>query len=146
MRRTHPPSVMIIGTKFIWLRVTVKQTRPLYRFSNRFYVRLNLKVCEFRGNFGGFFNYAHLPPMGDAPILSQVKGLMEIHNRGNFNEYTICGCEVMNLQIFSDQQKISFLGAFGWFFGHNSRECSQILFKFETIMKTNILHHIYHGF
>ena len=108
--------------------------------------RVKFESLWISWHFWGLFNYAHLPPTGDAPILSQVKGLMEIHNCGNFNEYNICGCEVMNLQIFSDQQKIPFLGAFGWFFGHNSRECSQILFRFETIMKTNTLHHIYHGF
>ena len=100
-----------------------------------------MKVCEFRDIFF-FFDCAHLPPMGEAPILCQMKGLMEIHNPGKFHDYSIFGCQVMNLQIFSGQQKIPFLDAFGLFFGHNSSEYSQILFKFETIVQTNIFHHI----
>ena len=52
----------------------------------------------------------------------------------------------MNFQMFSDQTKIPFLGAFGWFFGHNSPKYSQIHFKFGTVMQANILHQIYYGF
>ena len=76
-------------------------------------MRLKLKVCEFGDIFGVFFHHAQLPPVDDAPILSQNKGLMEIHNRGKFHEYTICGCQVINVQMFSHQQKRPFLGHFG---------------------------------
>ena len=93
-----------------------------------------------------FSVYALWRHMGDAPIFCQMKGLMKTHKCGKFHEYSICGFQVMNVQMFSEQQKIPFLGSFGWFFGHNSPKCSQILIKFGTVMQTNILHHIYYGF
>ena len=48
-------------------------------------------------------------------ILGHIKGLIEIHNRGKFHQYSICRCEVTYLQRFSEQQKIGFLAASGWF-------------------------------
>ena len=146
VRRTHSPSPILINTKVRWLRVTVQQTRPSQRFSNCFYVRLNYKLGEFHGIFQWFFGCALLRPMGDASIFAQMKGLMEIRNRGKFHQYSICGFLVTNVETFSNQQKIPFLDAFGWFFGHNPSKCCQILFKFGTITRTNILHHIYYGF
>ena len=71
---------------------------------------------------------------------------MEIHNLGNFHEYSFYGCQVMNVQMFSDKQKVQLLGSFGWFFGYNSRKSCQILSKFRAVMQTIILHHIYYGF
>ena len=101
---------------------------------------------EFHGIFERVFDHAHLPPVGDAPNLCQMKGLMEMHKCGKFHQYTICGSQVMNIEIFSDQPKIPFWGAFEWFFGHNSPTWSQIFSKFRTVMETIILHHIYYGF
>ena len=63
--------------------------------------------------FDGFLDHALLCPMDDVPISNQMKGLMEVHNRGKFHWRSICGCEVINFQMFSKQQKIPFLGAFG---------------------------------
>ena len=71
-------------------------------------MRLNLKVCEFGGIFRGVFDHAQLPPVSDAPVLCEMKGLMEIRKCGKFHEYTICGCQVINVQIFFDQQKVPF--------------------------------------
>ena len=87
---------------------------------------------HFFALFQRFFPHALLQPVGDAPIFCQIKGLMEIYNRAKFHEYSICGFQVMNVQMFSEQQKIPFLGALGWFFGHNSPKYSQILFRFGT--------------
>ena len=67
-----------------------------------------------------------------APIFCQIKGLMKVHNRGKFHQYSICGCQVMNFQMFSQQQKLPLQAASGWFSGHNSPKCSQILLKFGT--------------
>ena len=75
-----------------------------------------------------------------------IKGLMEIHNRGKFHEYTFYGSQVMNVQMFSEQQKVPFLGSFGWFLGHNSRKSDQILSKFRTVIQFIILHHNNYGF
>ena len=71
---------------------------------------------------------------------------MEIHNRGKFHEYSFCGCQVKNVQMFSDQQKVPFLGSFGRFLGHNSRRSGQILSKLKTVTETILLHNIYYGF
>ena len=53
-------------------------------------------------HFFGFFDHAQLPSGSDALILSQVKGLIESHSCGKFQEYTICGSQVINVQMFSD--------------------------------------------
>ena len=79
------------------------------------------------------------------PIFCQMKDLMKIHNGGKFHIYRICGCEVINFQIFSWRCSFHF-GHFGVFLSPNSPKCSQILFKIGTVMETNILHHIYYGF
>ena len=84
-----------LNTEVRWLGKTVKETRPLYRFSNYFCVRLKLKVHEFGGTFGDFFDHAQLLLVGDAPILWQMKGLMEIYKCGNFHGYSFCGCQVI---------------------------------------------------
>ena len=102
------------NTEVSLLVKTVKEIRPSQGFSNSFYVRLKLKVGEFAGIFGFFFDHTHLHPVPDAPILCQMKGLMEIHKCCKFHEYTICDCQVINVRMFSDQQKVPFLGAFSW--------------------------------
>ena len=54
--------------------------------------------------------------MSYAPIFGQIKGLIDIHKRGKFHQYSICRFEVICLQRFSEQQKVGFLAASGWFF------------------------------
>ena len=109
-------------------------------------MRLKSEVREFGGVFRAFFDHAHLPPVSDASIFGQMKGLMEIHNRGKFRAYTMCGSQVINVQMFSDQQKVPFWGGFGWFIGLNTPKWSQIFMKFATAMEGHILHDIYYGF
>ena len=53
--------------------------------------------------------------MIDAPIFCEMKGLIEIHKCGKFHQYSIFHCEVIYLQRFSEQQKVGFLAASGWF-------------------------------
>ena len=91
-------------------------------------------------------DHAQSPPDSNTWILCQIIGLMEIHNRGKFYEYTIYYCQVIKVQMFSHEQKRPFWGHFGWFLGHNFPKCNQILSKFGTVMQTIILHHIYYGF
>ena len=55
--------------------------------------------------------------MSNTPILGQMKGLMEIHNAVKFHQYSICGCQVMYFQKFSEEQRVQFLAASGWFLG-----------------------------
>ena len=42
---------------------------------------------------------------------------MKIHNRGKFHLYSICGCQVMNFQMFSWQCSIHKMVLLGGFFG-----------------------------
>ena len=53
--------------------------------------------------------------MIDAPIFCEMKGLIETHKCGKFHQYSIFHCEVIYLQRFSEQQKVGFLAASGWF-------------------------------
>ena len=41
--------------------------------------------AHFAVGFQKFFDHALLRPMGDAPIFLEMKGLIEIHNRGKFH-------------------------------------------------------------
>ena len=58
--------------------------------------------------------------MSYASIFSQIKDLIEIHNRDKFHQYSICGFQVMYLERFSKEQQVQFLAASGWFLGDNS--------------------------
>ena len=51
-----------------------------------------------------FFEHALLRPKCDAPIYGQVKGPIDIHNRGKFYDYSICCCQVISFQMLSDDQ------------------------------------------
>ena len=69
-------------------------------------------VCHFQR----FFVYALLRPVSYTQIFRQKKGLIEIHNPGKFHHYTISGCQVIDFQMFPQEQKAQFLAASGWFF------------------------------
>ena len=68
---------------------------------------------HFVASFQRFFNHAFLCLMSYAPIFCQMKGLIGIHNCGKFHEYKVCGCQVMNFQMFSNQQKLQLQAASG---------------------------------
>ena len=53
--------------------------------------------------------------MSYAPIFGQIKSHRD-NKRGKFHQSSICHCEVIYLQRFSEQQKVGFLAASGWFF------------------------------
>ena len=59
-----------------------------------------------------FFQYALLCLPSYAPIFYQIKGLMEIHSRGKFYEYSISGSQVINFQMFSWQCNIHEMAPF----------------------------------
>ena len=48
-----------------------------------------MKVREFGVIFKRFLDHAQLPPDSNAPILRQIKGLVEIHNRVKFDEFMV---------------------------------------------------------
>ena len=79
-------------------------------------------------------------------VFGQMKGLIEIHNAGNFYHYNICGCQVVNFQRFSLEQKVEFLAASGWFFKDYSPNSSPICTKNPPAMQCNVTHCLYYGF
>ena len=58
------------------------------------------KKTGFVGHFLRFFVYALLRLLCYAPIFSQMKGVIEIHNPGKFHHYTISGCQVIDFPMF----------------------------------------------
>ena len=68
--------------------------------------------------------------MSYTPIFFQIKHLMEVHNCGNFHYCSICGCQVINFQIFSWQCSIHEMASFGRFLGPFSLKYGSSLLKF----------------
>ena len=87
-----------------------------------------------------------LHPMSYVPIFGRIKGLIDIHTRGKFHKYSICGCQVIYLQRYSEQQKVGFLAAFGWFFKDYSPKWGWICTKLSPVMQCKVTHHLYYGF
>ena len=56
---------------------------------------------NFLSHFERFIVYALLRPTSYATSFFHNKGLMKFHNRGKFNKYSICGCQVASFQRFS---------------------------------------------
>ena len=63
-------------------------------------------------------------------FLRQMKGLIKIYNRGKFHLYSICGSQVINVQIFSWQWNIHEMAHFGGFWDHNFHKNGQIVLKY----------------
>ena len=85
-----------------------------------FYSKEKVKIAtkaDFRACFERFFHYALLRPPSYAPIFSQIKGLMVIHYRGKFHQYSISGSQVINFQMFSWWCSIHEMAPFGEFLG-----------------------------
>ena len=68
--------------------------------------------------------------MSYALIFWHMKGLIKIHNRGKFYEYSIFDCQVINFQSFSYQFSIHEMALFGEVLGPNSHKYHQILITF----------------
>ena len=62
-----------------------------------------------------FFIYTLLQPMSQASIFCHIKGLMKIHNRGKFDQYSICGCQVKIFSKFCKPIRHPWNGCFEFF-------------------------------
>ena len=87
------------------------------------------QINDFWAHFERFFYYALLRPPSYAPIFSQIKGLMVIHNHGKFHQYSISGSQVINFQMFSWQCSTYEMAPFGGFLGLFSLKYGSILLK-----------------
>ena len=82
------------------------QCQVMYQACDGFYFipqkqsKLSQKT-DFLTHFERFFVYAPLRPLSYAQILCQIKLFIEVHNRGKFHHYTICGFQVINFQMLS---------------------------------------------
>ena len=63
------------------------------------WLKLGQKI-DFLVHFERVFVYALWHPMSYAPRFCQMKEFIEIHIRGKFHQFSICGCEVKNFHIF----------------------------------------------
>ena len=68
-----------------------------------------------------------LTPYELRAIFWQMKGLIKIHNRGKFYEYSILDCQVINFQSFSYRFSIHEMPRFGEILGPNSAKYCHIL-------------------
>ena len=67
--------------------------------------------------------------MSYSPIFGEIKGLIEIHKRAKFDQYSICRSEVIYPKGFSQQQKVGFLSDFGTLLAHNSPKYGEIVLE-----------------
>ena len=94
----------------------------------------NLNFWFIFGSFPMTPSYA----LAVAPqCLCQMKGLIEVHNRGKFHLYSICGCEVIKFQMFSWWGSIHEMAHSGEVLGPNSPKKGRIRLKFlpEVVLK-----------
>ena len=102
-----------------------------------FILKKHLKLSKknnFLAYFERFLVYAFLCPVSCTPIFCQIKCLMEVHNYGKFHQCSICGCQVINFQMFSWQCSIHEMAPFfcggGRFLGPFSHKYGSSLLKF----------------
>ena len=98
-----------------------------------FILKRNLKLsqkADFLAHFERFLVYAFLRPVSYTPIICPIKCLMEVHNCGKFHWCSICGCQVINFQMFSWQCSIHEMAPFGGFLGPFSPKYGSSLLKF----------------
>ena len=88
------------------------------------------KKTHFFSQFWRFFLYAQLHSMSHASIFCQIEGLIKIHTRGKFHEYSMGGYQVINIQRFLYQFSIHEMTLFEGFCGFNSPKYCLILTKF----------------
>ena len=84
---------------------------------------------RFSGTFLGVFGFHPLTPYELQHNFWLIKGLIEIHKRGKFHQYSICRSEVIYPQGFLQQQKVGFFADFGTLLGHNSPQYGKIVLK-----------------
>ena len=76
------------------------------------HLNLSQKI-DFLAHFERFLVYAFLRPASYTPIFCQIKCLLEVHNCGKFHLCSICGCQVINFQMFSWRCSIHEMGGGG---------------------------------
>ena len=85
---------------------------PVMQYQKVYHIYITLFIVLFRNGVNSapklrFLSYFQrflvctlLRPVSYAQIFCQMKGLIEIHNRGKFHHFTISGCQVIDFQMF----------------------------------------------
>ena len=126
----------------IW---TSNEVQGMLRFSIKSWKFQEIKPKNrFSGSFSEVFQLRlllHL--MSYALLFRQMTGLINIYNRGEFYEYSILDCQVMNFQSFLYRFSIHEIPLFGDVLGPNSPNNFQILLKFspQVVFKETKLEH-----
>ena len=101
---------------------------------------------NFVAFFGGFLDTSSYALWVTPQFLAKWKVSGRYISVVSFMNIAFVVVKLWMFKHFSTSKKIPFLGAFSWFFGHNSLKFGQIFLKFGTAIKVNIMHHIYYGF
>ena len=102
----------------------------------RFFIKSwKFQEIKPKNRFSGLFSEVYqlrllLHPMSYALFFRQMTGLINIHNRGEFYEYSILDCQVINFQSFLYRFSIHEMPLIGDVLGPNSPKYCQILLKF----------------
>ena len=113
----------------IW---TSNEAQGMLRYSIKSWKLQEIKSKNrFSGSFLEVFQLRLLlHPMSYALFFRKMTGLINIHNRGEFYEYSILDCQVINFQSFLYRFSIHEMPLFGDVLGPNSPKYCQILLKF----------------
>ena len=106
-----------------------QEIKPKKRFSGSFLEVFQLRLLLHLMSYALFFR--------------QMTGLINIHNRVEFYEYSILDCQVINFQSFLYRFSIHEIPLFGDVLGPNSPNNFQILLKFSpqvVFKETKIVH------
>ena len=106
-----------------------REIKPKKRFSGSFSEVFRLRLLLHLMSYVLFFR--------------QMTGLINIHNCGEFYEYSILDCQVINFQSFLYRFSIHEIPLFGDVLGPNSPNNFQILLKFspQVVFKEKKIEH-----
>ena len=105
------------------------QTYDGFHYILKKHLKLSQKI-DFLAHFERLLVYAFLHPTCYTLVFCQIKHLIEVHNRGKFHQCNICGCQVINFQMFSWPCSIHEMAPFDGFLGPFSRKYDLSFLKF----------------
>ena len=73
-------------------------------------------------------------------------GFRSFWNPGKFHQYSICGCQVIYVQSFSNKENAGFLAAFEWFLIDYKPKSNLICTKLSSVMQSRAMCYICYRF
>ena len=101
--------------------------------------------------FDGFLNAQRSPlhptrSLTATPISVQMKGVKVVDSWTKLHLHVTCNSGVQIFQQLSQQLKVAFEAASGWFYRHNPPNSGLIALKFSPLIKCNLMHQMMEGF